>query len=71
MHIALVQQHAGPDPEENLARGLAAFAEAAGRGADLVAYAELAFSTFHPQRPAEGQVPDRVGKTRSRPHKLY
>ena len=50
--IALVQQHAGPDKEENLARGLAALDAAARYGAELVAYAELAFEPFHPQRPA-------------------
>jgi N-carbamoylputrescine amidase len=54
MKIALVQQHAGPDPDDNLRRGLAAYEEAADRGADLVCFAELAFERFHPQRPAEG-----------------
>lgn len=56
MRIALVQQHAGPDAEDNLRRGLAALAEAARAGAELVAYAELAFTRFHPQRPAAGDV---------------
>ena len=54
MRIALVQQHVGPDREANLRRGLAAYDEAADRGADLVCFAELAFERFHPQRPAEG-----------------
>ncbi len=54
MRLALVQQHAGPDPDDNLRRGLAAYDEAADRGADLVCYAELAFERFHPQRPADG-----------------
>lgn len=54
MRIALVQQHAGPDKAENLARGLAAFDAAADAGAQLVCYAELAFEPFHPQRPVEG-----------------
>ena len=52
MKIALVQQRAGEDPAENRARGEAAFLEAAGRGAALVAFAELAFSRFHPRLPA-------------------
>jgi N-carbamoylputrescine amidase len=52
MKIALVQQHASPDKPENVGRGLAALEEAAHRGASLVAFAELAFEPFHPQRPA-------------------
>jgi predicted amidohydrolase len=50
--IALVQQHAGSTREDNVSRGLKAVAEAAARGAELVAFAELAFERFHPQRPA-------------------
>jgi predicted amidohydrolase len=50
--IALVQQHAGADKSENIARGLAAVDEAAEQGARLVCFAELAFERFHPQRPA-------------------
>ena len=53
MRIALVQQHATDDRENNLERGLAALEEAAGGGADLVCYAELAFEPFYPQRTAE------------------
>ncbi|MBE0567070.1 MAG: carbon-nitrogen hydrolase family protein, partial [Krumholzibacteria bacterium] len=49
MRLALIQQHAGPDPRENLARGLAAARRAAADGAELVAFAELAFSRFYPQ----------------------
>lgn len=56
MKIALVQQHASPDPEENLRRGLDALEEAADGGADLVAFAELAFTRFLPQHPAVGEV---------------
>jgi len=52
MRLALIQQHAGPDPAANLARGLAAARAAAARGAELVAFAELAFTRFHPQVPA-------------------
>jgi N-carbamoylputrescine amidase len=50
--IALVQQHAGPTVEENVERGAAAFIRAARKGARLIAFAELAFSPFLPQRPA-------------------
>ncbi len=56
MKIALVQQHAEREMEGNIARGLRALEEAARAGADLVAYAELAFSWFHPQHEAEGDV---------------
>ena len=52
VRIALVQQHAGPSARENLERGAEAFVRAARKGARLVAFAELAFSRFHPQRPA-------------------
>ena len=53
MRIALVQQHATHDREDNLERGLRALEDAAAAGADLVCYAELAFEPFYPQRPAE------------------
>ena len=56
MKIALVQQHAEREMKGNIARGLAALEEAARAGADLVAYAELAFSWFLPQHEAEGNV---------------
>jgi beta-ureidopropionase len=56
MRIALVQQHATTNKEDNLRRGLEALAEAAARGAELVCYAELAFEPFYPQRPAGSGV---------------
>ena len=37
-----------------MARGLAALERAARGGAQVVAFAELAFERFHPQRPADG-----------------
>ena len=54
MRIALVQQHATPDKHANVARGMKALERAARDGAELVAYAELAFERFHPQHPASG-----------------
>ena len=57
MRIALIQQHATDDRENNLKRGLAAFEEAAAGGADLACFAELAFEPFYPQRPA-GKKPE-------------
>ncbi len=55
MRLALVQQHAGPDLDDNLARGLAAARAAAADGAQVVAFAELAFTPFYPQLPADQQ----------------
>lgn len=52
MKIALIQQHAGSDRQENRARGLAAVREAAQNGAQVVCFAELAFDLFYPQIPA-------------------
>ena len=57
MKIALVQQHATKDPRENLDRGVTAFLQAVAEGARLVAFAELAFLPFLPQKPA---APDSV-----------
>ena len=56
MKIALIQQHASRDKEDNVARGLASLETAARAGAALACYAELAFEWFHPQRPASGDV---------------
>ncbi len=56
--IALVQQPASPDPEENRLRGARAFVEAARRGARLVAFAELAFTRFYPRVPAGPEARD-------------
>lgn len=52
MKVALIQQHASPDREENLERGVRACREAAAAGAELIAFAELAFLRFLPQFPA-------------------
>jgi N-carbamoylputrescine amidase len=52
MKIALVQQPATHDKQHNVNRGLAALEQAARAGAALVAFPELAFERFYPQRPA-------------------
>ena len=52
MKIALVQQAVTADKDANVRRGLDALAQAARAGAQLVAFPELAFEPFHPQRPA-------------------
>ena len=58
LRIALVQQPAGADKAENLRQGLEAMEQAAARGAQVVAFAELAFEPFYPQRPAAGSPLD-------------
>ncbi len=56
MKIALVQQPATVDREANRKKGLEAVRAAAGAGASLICFAELAFDPFHPQEPAAGDV---------------
>jgi N-carbamoylputrescine amidase len=58
MRIALVQQPATKDIEANITRGLAALEKAAAAGAQLVAFAELAFEPFYPQPRAGPDVLD-------------
>lgn len=57
MKIALIQQHATPDRNANIKRGVLALEEAASRGAQLVVFAELAFLRFFPQRRRCEQPP--------------
>ena len=52
MKIALIQQHAAQDHQENIERGIKAFRNAAEASAEIVAFAELAFLPFLPQSPA-------------------
>jgi predicted amidohydrolase len=52
MKIALVQQRAGHDREDNRKRGLKAVDEAATNGAKIICFAELAFEPFYPQERA-------------------
>lgn len=54
--LALIQQTAGHDKAENVARGLKALEGAAGQGAQIACFGELAFERFHPQDPASGPV---------------
>jgi N-carbamoylputrescine amidase len=56
MKIALMQQRATADVADNLRRAVTATRRAAADGAALVAFAELAFTPFYPQRPADGDV---------------
>lgn len=49
MRIGLVQQKAGENRDANRRRGLEAVRQAAGQGAQVVCFAELAFDPFYPQ----------------------
>jgi N-carbamoylputrescine amidase len=60
MRLALIQQRASHDKDENVGRGIEALEAAARQGAQLVCFAELAFERFYPQFPAEGDVLDRA-----------
>jgi N-carbamoylputrescine amidase len=58
VRIALAQQHAWPDHEDNVARGLEVMERAREAGADLIAFAELCFLRFFPaRRRAAGEEP--------------
>ena len=57
MRVALVQQQPGPDRGANVRRGLEAVREAAGLGAALVAFPELAFTRFFPSCRCGGPLP--------------
>jgi beta-ureidopropionase len=61
LKIALIQQPATPDKEQNIRAGLAGLEAAARGGAEVVVFAELAFERFHPQRPA-GAEPWRLAE---------
>lgn len=56
MKIALVQQAATTDVDANRRRGLESVRRAAGEGAALVAFPELAFTPFYPQTPPAADV---------------
>jgi len=52
MKIALIQQRASTDIEANINKGITAVKEAANNGANIICFAELAFTPFYPQKPA-------------------
>lgn len=56
LRIALIQQPASRDREANIAKAVQSFKEAACQGARLIAFAELAFDWFYPQKPAGPDV---------------
>jgi N-carbamoylputrescine amidase len=51
--IALIQQKAEHDTKFNISKGLAAVKEAADNGANIICFAELAFTRFYPQESAK------------------
>jgi len=57
MKIALIQQHATPDREANVQRGILALEQAVAKGARLAVFPELAFLRFFPQRRRSEQPP--------------
>jgi len=52
LKIALIQQHATTDLDDNISRAKTAFLKAAKEGAGIIAFSELAFLPFLPQKPA-------------------
>lgn len=56
MKIALVQQRASEDREANRRRGLESVESAARAGAQVIAFAELAFDPFYPQDRATEEL---------------
>ena len=56
MQLALIQHHVTSDLEANRRHGIEAVRRAAREGAQLVAFPELAFTPFYPQKPASGDV---------------
>ena len=53
--VALIQQAASMNKQENMQRGLAAVDRAAAAGANVICFAELAFERFWPQQPSDGE----------------
>ncbi len=58
MRLALIQQVSTEDRAANLERALAAIDEAAARGADAVAFAEVVLDRFFPQMPCNASPVD-------------
>ena len=56
MQLALVQHNVTTDIDANRRRAIEAVRRAAGDGAELIAFPELAFTPFYPQKPPSGDV---------------
>jgi N-carbamoylputrescine amidase len=55
LKIALIQQQATKNKQKNIKRAMVSLEQAAQQGAQLIAFAELAFTRFYPQRPSTGK----------------
>ncbi len=55
MKVGLIQRQCSQNYDNNLKKGTNAFKTAASQGAELICYAELGFSYFLPQYPAESK----------------
>jgi N-carbamoylputrescine amidase len=53
MKIALIQQTASEDIKSNIDRAVHSVKQAAGNGAKIICFAELAFTPFYPQKPVD------------------
>jgi len=51
MKIALIQQTASQDITSNIDKAVRSVKETAGNGANIICFAELAFTPFYPQKP--------------------
>ncbi len=51
MKIALIQQTASKDIKSNMDKAVHSAKQAAGNGANIICFAELAFTPFYPQKP--------------------
>jgi beta-ureidopropionase len=58
MQLALIQHRATSDVDANRHRAIEAVRRAAGDGGELVAFPELAFTPFYPQKPPAGNILD-------------
>lgn len=60
MKIALIQQKASADKEQNIKNGIEAVRKAASSGAKIISFAELAFIPFFPQKPSSTRPMDKA-----------
>jgi len=58
LKLALIQQHATKDNQNNIDRAVVSFEQGAKQGAQLIVFAELAFTYFYPQKPSVGNNED-------------
>ena len=56
MRIAVIQQHATSNIQDNVSRALSAMESASAQGAQVAVFAELAFTRFYPQFHADDSI---------------